>query len=76
MDAVLSWILLVSQILKIPRAKAEVHLLNLIQYRRFRGCSWMEGGRKGPRPPKIYHTYPTMMKHGTIIPYLKIKKNI
>ena len=33
----------------------------------FRGCSRMgEGGQKGPLP-KIFHTYPTMMK----LPYLK-----
>ena len=24
--------------------------------------------------PKIYHTYPTMMKLGTVIPYLKKTK--
>ena len=28
------------------------------------------GGQKGPLP-KICHTYPTMMKVGTVIPYLK-----
>ena len=28
------------------------------------------GGQKGP-PPKICHAYPTMMKLGTVIPYLK-----
>ena len=28
------------------------------------------GNQKGPLP-KIYHTYPTMMKLGTVIPYLK-----
>ena len=33
------------------------------------------GGQKGP-VPNICHTYPTMMKLGTVIPYLKkIKKN-
>ena len=37
-------------------------------------------GKKPPSPslptfPKICHTYPTMMKYGTVIPYLnKIKK--
>ena len=33
------------------------------------------GGPKRPPLPKIFHTYPTMMKHGTVIPYLrKIQK--
>ena len=35
----------------------------------FRGCSQM-GGQRGPLP-QIFHTYPTMMKLGTVIPYLK-----
>ena len=29
-----------------------------------------EGGKKVPLP-KICHSYPTMMKRGTVIPYLK-----
>ena len=29
------------------------------------------GGVKRPPFPKICHTYPTMMKLGTVIPYLK-----
>ena len=33
-------------------------------------CSWMRGGAKRPLP-KICHAYPTMMKLGTVIPYLK-----
>ena len=47
--------------------------LNPIQYGYFRGCSRM-GGRgwaKRPLLPKICHTYPTMKKLGTLIPYLK-----
>ena len=36
----------------------------------FWGCSWMGGAKKAP-PPKIYHTYPTIMKLSTVIPYLK-----
>ena len=28
-------------------------------------------GSKRPPLPKICHTYPTMMKFGTVIPYLK-----
>ena len=30
-----------------------------------------EGPESVPPPPKICHTYPTMMKLGTLIPYLK-----
>ena len=37
----------------------------------FRGCSMMGGGKKAPPLPKICHTYPTMMKLGTVIPYPK-----
>ena len=30
------------------------------------------GGQKASQPlPKIYHTHPTMMKLGTVTPYLK-----
>ena len=36
----------------------------------FRGCSRM-GVTKNAPLPKIYHIYPTMMKLGTVIPYLK-----
>ena len=31
---------------------------------------WSGGGKKPPLP-KICHTYPTMMKLGTVIPYPK-----
>ena len=31
---------------------------------------WKVGAKKVPLP-KIYHTYPTMMKLGTVIPYPK-----
>ena len=34
------------------------------------GMGW-EGGGKKPHFSKICHTYPTMMKLGTVIPYLK-----
>ena len=34
------------------------------------------GGAKRTAHPKICHTYPTMMKLGTIIPYLKKIQNI
>ena len=41
-----------------------------IQDGHFRGCSRMVGGQKAPLP-KIFHTYPTMMKLGTVISYIK-----
>ena len=44
--------------------------INSIQDGLFRGCSRMGVGKKGPLP-KICHTYPTMMKLATVIPYLK-----
>ena len=34
------------------------------------------GSEKGPSIPKICQTYPTMMKLGTVIPYLKKIQNI
>ena len=51
----------------------QVHV-NPIQHGFFRGCSRMGRGKKAPLP-KILHTYPTMMKLGTVIPYPnKIRK--
>ena len=48
--------------------------INRIQDGLFRGCSQI-GGAKRSLLPKICHTYPTMMKLGTVVPYLKkIKK--
>ena len=48
--------------------------LNPIQDGLFRGCSRIRGAF-WPPVPKICHTYPTMMKLGTVIPYLrKIQK--
>ena len=46
--------------------------LHPIQGGLFRGCSRM-GGATRPHPPpyKICQTYPTKMKPGTVIPYLK-----
>ena len=35
------------------------------------GHGWGGGGGKKAPLPKICHTYPTMMKLGTVIPYLK-----
>ena len=43
---------------------------NPIQDGHFGGCSRM-GGQKGSPLPKVCHTYPTMMKIGTVIPYVK-----
>ena len=45
---------------------------NPIQDGIFRGCLRMGGGG-GKKPPlsKICHTYPTMIKLGTVIPYPK-----
>ena len=45
--------------------------LNPIQDGPFRGCSSMGRGKKDPLLSKICHTYPTMMKLGTVISYLK-----
>ena len=46
--------------------------VNPIQDGLFRGCSWVgRGGAKRLALPKICHTYPTMMKLGTVIPYPK-----
>ena len=36
---------------------------------------WGEGGKKAPLP-KVCHTYPTKMKLGTVIPYLKKTQRI
>ena len=47
-----------------------VLILNPIQDGHFWGCSRTGGVKKAP-PPKIRHTYPTMMKLGTVTPYLK-----
>ena len=44
---------------------------NPIENGLFRGCSRIGGGAKRSILPKICHTYPTMMKLGTVIPYLK-----
>ena len=48
---------------------------NPIQDGHFRGCSRMWGAKRFPLP-KICHRYPTMMKLGTVIPYLKKIKKI
>ena len=51
---------------------SQYNSFNPIQDGLFRGCSRMEGGAFLALPlPKIRHTYLTMMKLGTVIPYLK-----
>ena len=53
--------------------KMEIVILfyfNPIHNGHFRGCSRM-GGPKRPPLPKICHTYPAIIKLGTVIPYLK-----
>ena len=48
-------------------------IFNPIQIGLFLGCSWMEEGQKD----KTCHTYLSMMKLGTVVPYLnKTKKYI
>ena len=61
--------------------KNDVISLNPIQDGLFWGCSRMgeDGGggwQKGPPLPKICYTFPTMMKLGTLIPYLEKIENI
>ena len=58
-------------------------ILNPIQEGTFRGYSQMNekgGGGRGwgtkGLPPKIFHTYPTVMKLGIVIPYLKKTKTM
>ena len=45
-------------------------IINPIQDGLFRDCSRMGGAKRSPLP-KICYIYPTMMKLGTVIPYLK-----
>ena len=49
-----------------------IYWISPIQDEHFRGCSRMWGGgcKKAPPVPKTCRTYPTMMKLGTVIPYL------
>ena len=53
----------------------EEEIFNSIQDGSFRSCSRM-GWPKRPPLPKICHTYPTVMKLGTIIPNLKKTQKI
>ena len=51
---------------------------NPLQDELFRGCSliWKGGGDRKAPIPKICHTYPTMMKLGTVVPPKEDSKNI
>ena len=51
-------------------------LVNPIEDGPSRRCSQMGEGAKRPPLPKICHTYPTMMKLGTVISYLNKIQNI
>ena len=52
-----------------------VHSLTLFRMGLF-GAAHGWRGQKGPLFPEICHTYPTMMKRGTVIYYLKKTQNI
>ena len=45
-------------------------MLTLFRMDFFRAAEEWGGGKKAPLP-KICHTYPTMIKRGTVIPYLR-----
>ena len=47
-----------------------VNCFNPVQDGLFWGCSRMGGAKMSPLP-KFFHTYPTIMKLGTVIPYQK-----
>ena len=46
-------------------------MLTLFRVGLFGAAHGWGGEQKAPPLPKICHTYPTMMKLGTVIPYLK-----
>ena len=50
---------------------SELRGFNLIQDRSFWRCSRMAGGAENPLFSKIYYTYATIMKLGTVMSYLK-----
>ena len=56
------------------KKQASLKYMELIVLNSIQGCSRMGdgggGGKKFPLPI-ICHSYPTMMKFGTVIPYLK-----
>ena len=51
----------------------QLYCYNLIQHGAFQDCSRMvtEEGQKDPSVFLKCYTYPIVMKHGTVIPYLK-----
>ena len=52
------------------KQKLAISKLTLFRMDLFGAARGWEGGQKGPLP-EISHTYPTVMKLGTVIPYLK-----
>ena len=50
--------------------KSDPHFINLIRDKFFGAAHGWGGGKKAPLP-KICRTYSTMMKLGTVTPYLK-----
>ena len=67
-----------NQSIKNPEASQTAFALTLFRF--FRGCLWMIRGEwvggEETSVPKICHTYRTMMKLKTVIPYLKRIKQI
>ena len=60
--------------IKLILCENDIKLLTLFRKGFFRAAyGWDGGGRKSPLP-KICHTYSTMMKLDTVIPYLKKSK--
>ena len=51
------------------------NIFTLLRMDIFGAAHGWKGGQKAPLP-KIYHTYPTMMKLGTVIPNLKTIQKI
>ena len=54
----------------VERFLLKFYCINLIQDRHLLGLLTDRGAKKASLP-KTCHTYPTMMKLGTVIPYLK-----
>ena len=54
----------------IAKCGAEIKILQPIQDGPFLGCSWKRGNKLHPIS-KTCHIYPTIMRLGTVLPYLK-----
>ena len=54
----------------------EAHSDDVISIRMLKLCDKSMGGGGGQKSPNNCHTYSTMMKLGTVIPYLKEIQNI